>query len=137
MKKSFLLVCVVFILLASCQSTMPSPADPIKQIDSTPPTSETHLQIEQTATSHAPCAFSKDEDGSFVPMVNRPSLAYDGRRQKTVLYDGRNSCTWEYDSTVWELIETETSPPSSGSEKLIYDSTQGLIRLAYISHVKN
>lgn len=108
---------------------MPNPADPTKPIDSTQPTTETHLQIQQTTTSLAPCAFSKDEDESLVPIVNRPSLAYDARRKETVLYDGRNGCTWEYDGTAWELIETETSPPSSSSEKLIYDSTQGFIRL--------
>ena len=130
MKNYLLLLCGVFILLTSCQPTTPGLADPTKLTVSTAPTTTTHhLQIEQTATSQATCAFIKDEDGWPVPMVDRPSLAYDSQRQKTVLYDGHSGCTWEYDGTFWELIETETSPPSSGSEKLIYDSTQGLIRL--------
>ncbi len=90
-------------------------AAPTKPINSTQPTTKLICKSNKHNISCTLC-FSK-------------GIACANRNRGVSYCRGRNSCTWEYDGTVWELIETETSPPSSSSEKLIYDSTQGLIRL--------
>lgn len=65
-----------------------------------------------------------EEESNLIPRptFTSSSLTYDSVRQKTILYDTKASCTWEYDGEKWELIETRSSPPSNSGGEIVYDS---------------
>ena len=106
----------------ACQSSPPNSESTSSPQSLTSPTA----QLQPTARPKANCTELKvNEDESDLiprPTFTSSSLVYDSVRQKTILYDARASCTWEYNGKKWELIETRFSPPSNSGGEIVYDS---------------
>jgi len=72
----------------------------------------------------------KPEPTSLPLPRAEPALAYDGARQRTVLFGGRHddpglADTWEWDGTVWTRRSPVQSPPARIGAALAYDAARG------------
>jgi len=66
-----------------------------------------------------------------------PSIAYDARRKRIVMFGGAGdnavfyNQTWEWDGTNWTLIDTIAKPPARMGGGIVYDARRGLIVLQH------
>jgi hypothetical protein len=63
------------------------------------------------------------------PGVPYGAMAYDARRQRTVLFAGPAAGTWEWDGSSWQLRFTPSSPDAPAGQTMVFDSDLGRLVL--------